>query len=334
MNKEQLLEQVKTLARADKLSKGELIEAFERGKAGPSGPLKKLKIVEILYYLGGAIVFVGIVVLIVQNWDRLDALSRILSTLGSGLACYFFGAFLSRKEDLKKVGLAFFLISLLVLPVGLGVVLNEAGIDSAGAGWQSIMAVVFLGLGLLSYFVFKQELFIIFSVFYATWLFFAITARFGERGLFDEEKFVAYRILIAGLAYMFLGRFFQQKTKRAIANFLYGFGVFGFLGSALWLGGWGSGKNVFWELIFPALVFGVIFLSVHLKARAFLTFGVIFLMLYIIKITAEYFTNSLGWPLSLVLAGLCLIAIGYGAFRVNKQYLSETAASKPPKPGP
>jgi hypothetical protein len=45
-------------------------------------------------------------------------------------------------------------------------------------------------------------------------------------------------------------------------------------------------------------------------------------MIYILKITGEYFQDGLGWPLALVLAGLALIAVGYVAVYVNNKYLA------------
>ena len=39
------------------------------------------------------------------------------------------------------------------------------------------------------------------------------------------------------------------------------------------------------------------------------------------KITFEYFTEGLGWPLSLVLVGFALMGIGYMAFYLNKKYM-------------
>ena len=95
----------------------------------------------------------------------------------------------------------------------------------------------------------------------------------------------------------------------------------GFLGAALALGGWSPQQNIFWELIFPGLVFGIIFLSVYLKNKSFLVFGALYLMAYIIKITSEYFSQSLGWPLALVLAGFMLMGIGYFAFYLNQKYI-------------
>ena len=76
-----------------------------------------------------------------------------------------------------------------------------------------------------------------------------------------------------------------------------------------------------WEILFPGIVFGVVFLSVYLKSKSFLVFGSIYLMAYILKLTKEYFADSMGWPLALVISGLLLIGIGYAAFALNKKYI-------------
>jgi len=135
-------------------------------------------------------------------------------------------------------------------------------------------------------------------------------------------EFSAYRVLCAGLVYGFLGYAFKDTSQRALTGALYGFGAFYFLGAALALGDWNPHQNIFWELAFPGLVFGVMFLSVHLKSKAFLTFGSLYLMAYIMKITTEYFKDSLGWPLTLVVTGLGLIAIGYLHVNLKQRYLS------------
>jgi len=80
---------------------------------------------------------------------------------------------------------------------------------------------------------------------------------------------------------------------------------------------------VFWELVFPGLSFGILFLSVYLKTRSFLIFGTLYLMFYILKITNEYFTSGFGWALSLIILGFALIGIGYFAFYLNKKYISQ-----------
>ena len=78
---------------------------------------------------------------------------------------------------------------------------------------------------------------------------------------------------------------------------------------------------MFWELIFPALAFGALLGGIPLKSRPFLFVGSLFIMIYIIKISAEYFKDSMGWPLALVLAGLALMTVGYLSFYLNRRYI-------------
>lgn len=329
MQKEELLKQVKELAAQRLITKGELVGAFDEGVWGQSDADlgKKLGIAEILYYIGGAIVFLGIAVLVWQNWSVLSVASRILATFGSGVAAYIAGVLLGRYEKLDSVAQAFYFISALVLPIGLFVVFDSAGFDTAGVGMQSLISGILFGIFLLSFAVFRKNIFLIFSVVFGTWLFFAFTSfLIGDRPHFDDLKFSEYRWLLVGLVYVFLGYYFSRTKWCSLTNSLYGFGVFGFLGAALALGGWKPDQSVFWELVFPGLVFGVIFLSIYLKSKAFLAFGSLYLMVYILKITAEYFTDSLGWPLALVLAGLALIAIGYLSFSLNRKYISKGAS--------
>ena len=103
---------------------------------------------------------------------------------------------------------------------------------------------------------------------------------------------------------------------------VYGFWVVLFLASSLALGGLEPNQNVFWELIYSLLVFGIICLSAFVKSKSFLIFGVIFLVVYILKITSEYFSSGLGWPLALVLAGFAIMGVGYWAVRLNKKYFT------------
>jgi len=325
MDKKELLQQIRILAAENLITKEELTKAYDEAlrKNTDIAVTKKLGITEILYCIGGAIVGLGITILIWQNWATLSVATKIIATLGSGIAAYIIGVLFGRYEKLVSVGQAFYLISALATPIGLYVVFDNAGFDVRSYGMQSLISGILFGVYLLSLVIFRKNIFTIFSIIFGTWLFFAFTSfLIGDKPYFDESKFFEYRILLTGLVYILLGYSFSKNEEHSLAGSLYGFGIFGFLGAALALGGWEPNQNVFWELIYPGLVLGVIFLSVYLKSKAFLTFGSMYLMVYILKITTEYFTDSLGWPLALVLAGLALIAIGYFTFYLNKKYIS------------
>ena len=324
MKKEEALQQIQNLAAEGLVTKDEMLSAYDTGTNAGADDIVTLQtgISQILYYVGGAIVFLGIAVLIWQRWSTLNSATKIFATMGSGIAAYIAGVFLSRNERLEALSGAFYFISGLVCPLGLQITFDVAGFDVGTYGSQSLISSILLITYLLSFLIYRKALFIIFSTIFGTWLFFSFTSYLvGSNPSFGWE-FYAYRVLCAGLVYGILGYGFSTTRYRSLTNILYNFGVFCFLGAALALGDWKPNQNLFWESIFPGLVFGIMFLSVHLKSKAFLTFGSIYLVGYIFKITAEYFRDSLGWPLILVLMGLGLIVIGYLHFRLKKRYLS------------
>lgn len=319
--KEEVLQAIKELAGQKSIRKEEILAAFKAGFPEVSG-IKKAGIAEILYYIGGAIVFFGIAIFIGQNWSTLSAPTKILSTLGSAVAAYFVGLSFCAKPRTENIGLAFYLLSALVMPVGLYVTFWEAGLNMRGNEiWALISAILFI-VYLSSFAVFRKNIFILFSIIFGTWLFFSFTNLLIENNPLLKPDFLYYRILAIGLTYILLGYYFSKSSRAVLSGFLYGFGIFGFLGAAMLLGGWRPRQKIFWEAIFPGLVFAVLFLSVYLKSRSFLTFGTLFLMIYIIKITAEYFSGSMGWPLSLVIIGFLLIASGYLFIYLKNKYIN------------
>ncbi|MBI2334817.1 hypothetical protein HYU96_03360 [Candidatus Daviesbacteria bacterium] len=324
MDKNQILQLIKTASSQKLISREELEVAYEEGMdiKRDYATTHHLSIIEVLYYIGGFIVFLGIAILIFQNWFTLNTFARLLATLGAGIAAYIVGVVFGRSKKLDPVGQAFHLIAALVMPIGLFVLLDTLNLKISSSANQTLLSAILFLAYIVSYFIYKKTIFIIFSIIFGTWLFFAFTNfLIGNNPLLKSFKLNEYKVLLTGLTYALLGYFFSKTENKRLSSPLYGFGVLGFLGAALALGGWSPQQNIFWELVFPGIVFGVIFLSVYLRSTSFLTFGTIYLMAYILKITSEYFSKSLGWPLSLVLAGLGLILIGFVAFNIHKKYL-------------
>lgn len=324
MEKQEVLSSITTLSSQKLITKDEVLHAFDNGQEKKSSALTKdIGLSEVLYFIGGFIVFVGISVLIWQNWNTLNSFTKIFTTLGFGVVAYFVGVLLNKEEKYGAIGYAFHLIAALVIPLGLGVTFDQAGFNSTVAGTQSLTAGILFVMYLASYFVFKKPIFTFFDIVYATWFFFVFTNfLIGSNPYFADIKFYEYRFLMVGISYICLGYYLSSTEQKELTGALYGFGSLFALGAALALGGWKPSQDVLWEVIYPALICGVLFLSVQLKSKAFLTFGTIFLMVYILKITGEYFSGTLGWPLSLMICGIALIGIGYYAFSLNKKYLS------------
>jgi hypothetical protein len=279
---------------------------------------------EVLSYIGGFIVFLGITILLVQNWDLLSTLTRVLVTLGSGVVAYFMGIAFVQKEHTQKVSTAFLFLATILLPTGLFVTFYEAGFSMHAAGTNTLISAILTATYLSSYFLLRRNFLLLFGIIFATWMYFAFTSFLIQNSAVSWGwRFYAYRALVAGLAYVLLGHAFSKNTDvRPLSGLLFGFGIFAFLGAALALGGWSPNQSIVWELLFPGLVFAVIFLGVVLRSKSFLGIGALYLMADILKITSEYFTKGFGWPLALVIAGLALIGVGAYTYHLNRKYLS------------
>lgn len=323
--KSEILQYIKIIAAKKLITKDELIHAYDEGSKTAVHDIsnKKSGITEILYFIGGGIIFLGIAILLSQNWGKLDYSTKILSTLGSGIAAYVVGFLFGREKKTERISSAFFLIFSLTTPIGLSIIFNNAGYDTGNFEIQTLISSIMFGTQLLSFYIFRKNIFVLFSIIFGTWLFFSLTSFLIAHNLYlNTSKFYEYRALIAGLVFLLLGHAFSDSKQASLSGFLYSFGLLGFLGAALCLGGWKPNQNIFWELAFPFLTFGAIFLSAYLKNKIFLTFATLFLIAYILKITCEYFSHSLGWSLALVIAGLSMIAVTYLSLRLKRKYFT------------
>ncbi|HOC41657.1 MAG TPA: hypothetical protein PKJ99_01460 [Thermoanaerobaculales bacterium] len=321
MDKVTLLEAVRDLAAAGELTEAEVIAAVREADDTRAAEIAERggRYSKLLYFLGGGVVVIGMVAFIAQVWEELGSLMHVVVTLGSGLAAFVTGVLLTWHGRLGAAGPAFFLIAALVLPVGMAVSLDEAGLDPGKLGLQCLMALVLLAAFLAAYRLFCASSLLVYAIAYGTWAFFAITGFLvGSDPRFAGRAFFEYRTLAVGLAFMVLGWAFSATERDGLTGPLYTFGSLAFLGSALALGGWEPSQSAFWELIFPGLVFGVLYLSVVLRSTALLAFGALFLGAYLTKITGEYFSDSMGWPLALIVLGLLLMGVGFLTFRLKR----------------
>ncbi len=321
INKEEFLGYVKMLAEKKLATKEEINLAYDSGSnlKIDGGIVKKMSTSEIFYYIGGAIVFLGIAILLGDNWSTLSFASKIISTLGIGIATYFTGVYFSKSEKTERMGSAFHLIAALVLPMGLYVVFEHFGLDFEDYGAPSLVLGILFSIYLISYLIFRKNLFIYFAIIFGSFLFFTLTSLIFENA---TNEFDDYRFLLLGIVYIWLGYSFAKNDRAELQKELYKAGIFVILISTFSLGGWKPDQNIFWELIYPFIVFGALFFSVHIKSEGDLQFGILCLMGYILKISSEYFSNSLGWPLTLVISGFGMIGVGYMFLSIKKKYLS------------
>ncbi len=324
MHKDELLRQITQLARDGQLQKPELDAAFAAGQQSDhaTASVKKAGIVEVLAYIGGGIIFLGISVLLAQYWNQMDAATRLFATLGVGIGCLVGGILLGRDERSRSIAPALHLVAALTVPTGMFVL-----VDSLGIVVTLTTHILISGLLLVLYggmfWLFRQTILLFFAILFGTWLFYGIGIQAMEySSVLSDWRLFAYQTLTIGVAYCLLGQGLA-KIAPGLRGALFGLGSLSVLSAAFALSGFGDNKDVMWELVFPMLLLGSFYLSVSLKSSSFLTFGALFLVLYVYKITSEYFTDTLGWPISLMIIGGAMIGASYLALTIKRKYLSK-----------
>lgn len=317
MDKTQLL----TLIR-EKIQDGTVTSDEVRSVAGNVIEVKtdsSVHITNIFYIIGAIIAVVGVVILVAQNWKEIGFFGRVVVTAGIATATYFSALYMTKPHQ-RILSQVFFAIAAALAPIGIVVFVGEAE--------MTITPVVHVLTGLLLGSLFasafwhtRRNILVLLSVAYFSWAYLATVA-----GLFDVTadmgKFTA---MVLGFSYLLVAYYYhlnrvsaergERMEKKAVENVLYGIGMSAVLAPALFFGG-------LFDLLSLALIFGAFYLSVFVKSRTMLMSGALFLMIWIIKMTSEYFADSVSWPLALIVVGFLVIGVGYGTFFVNRKFLS------------
>jgi hypothetical protein len=333
MEKEQLLSLIRRFVQDGRVSRSDLLAAYDAGASGtevprtesvpgaPSTVGRSLTFSKVLYYIGGAIVVLGIGIFVNLNWEVIGDIGRILVTLGVGLMLYVAGLLLGTNDRTKEIAGAFHLIGALLLPTGIYITMGVFDFVPTTVGWQMFISGILFAMYLISVLVFRTTVLTLFSVVYGTWFFYSTVSFMLGGAPILQDSLYEYITLAVGVSYLLLGYSISTTSRMILTGPLYTFGIVAVLGSTLSLGGWFPDRNIFWELVYPLVIFLTLYASASLRSRSLLVFGAIFLIAYIFKLTQEYFKDSLSWPVSLVIAGFAIMLVGYGAVWMGRRYL-------------
>src|SRR5262249_14484999 len=125
--------EIAAIARAHHLSAAEIATAL-----ADSAPIEKQSrgrtvLVRVLGVLGGTFVFAGLAVFIALQWSDMNSASRVVITLGSGIAAFVLAVISIRDRRFASATTPLFLIAALVEPTGMFVVFDEFG---HGGDWR------------------------------------------------------------------------------------------------------------------------------------------------------------------------------------------------------
>jgi len=324
MNKEELFKELSTKISAGEISREEVMNRFNlspvMSKEGSEDITSNFSVTKMLYVLGAAVVVIGIIIFVYQVWEDIGLFGRISVTLGLGLLFTIIGSVLLKQKPEDNIGSVFHAIGGLLIPSGAIVTLNEFNVDLTHMGPLAITFGFIFAFYLLLNYVHKNAILTFFAIVNGTAFIYAIVETMVGGSFYMHGDLYAYLTMVVGASYLLLAQSFQGGWNKHLIGALYFFGSVGFLGAAF--------SRVFdsvpWQMVYFLIVIGGLFLSAYLKSRAVLVVSTIFLIAHVSYITSEYFADSMGWPISLVILGFIFIGLGYVSININKRYIKNT----------
>lgn len=153
-----------------------------------------------------------------------------------------------------------------------------------------------------------------------------LTTFTGDVGYKVEQSMVGWSAIIVGLAYLLIGWLGEKLRDLGLeeggryTEFFNLLGALAVLGAILYLGT--DGKKPVYETLLLLSSLGFIFASIPKLSRQYLYAGTLFLVIYIFSIGGEYFQNQVGWPITLFIAGLTSMGVGFSIGKLKHQYFS------------
>jgi hypothetical protein len=324
MNKEELLQEISNKISTGEISRVEIVSRFGLAPVQGEVGVENLKnstpfsVTKMLYVLGAAIVVIGIVIFVSQIWDDIGSFGRIAVTLGLGFLITAIGSMLLKSKPDENIGTVFHFIGGMLIPGGAVVTLSELNVDFVSLWPVAITFGVIFAFYLLLNSVHKNAILTFFAIANGTAFVYLLIEAIVDGPFYRHEDLYAYLTMVIGASYLLLAHAFRDGWNKKLIGVLYFFGITGFLGAAF--------SQVFdsvpWQMLYFIIVIGGLALSVYMRSLSILVMSTLFLIAHVSYITSEYFVNSLGWPISLVILGFVFIGLGYVSININKKYIA------------
>lgn len=330
------ISEIKTLIREGKVSKNELESLLTTEFKAENQQSHPIQISQILYVIGGIIVYVGIATLLSQRWLEFSFVTRLIFTLGLSFVSLIAAVVLAgQKNDLlQSISLVHFIVAELTLPLGLWVVIEKLGYSLSNVGIFAAFAFAILLYNVVLYFSLKRDILVFFSIIWGVAFYFSFSGyilRDIATTWMIDSYFLVFGICFVILTYSLSG-FFERTGKNIfrmielVVMDLFGLAVAYY--SLFSLAGWKEypvniGEGIAEFAMLPAIILGFYF-SFKNKNYTMMVVTSIVLFIYIIKIVQRYLYNKLlDGPVAFILAGLTIILSGFVVLWSRNYYLQK-----------
>ncbi len=257
--------------------------------------------------IGGLFIVAGIAAFVALQWDQFGSAVRVLVTLGTGLALFVSAITLLHRRNALAVAQPFLALAQVLQPTGMMVAFSEYGGGGDADVAYSIVATLMTIQALSALRWVNHEILMLSAVFFAGSGFAAVASIAGiDSDLTGLAIGLGATLLGAG---MVSGRYWVTAWAAA--------GVGSII---LYLSIWSLVSNSVVEPMFLLVVCVGLYVSVLTQLRPLLFTSGLALLAYLSYVVAEYFADSLGAPLALMLVGLLFVGVGYLLLRLNRRH--------------
>lgn len=181
---------------------------------------------------------------------------------------------------------------------------------------EVLMATILLGMIFAGYMMAERGLLIFSTVSFLI----LISKYFGFCWGYLDSDILKTTAAVTGASMMFTALWIGRHTESRLAPW------WNFFGSNLLFSAFmGLLYETPMDVLFPALPAIVLYFSLKTRSRALLLSSILALLAFISYYSAEYFADTLGWPIALMIAGMALIGLCTLALRMNARIKSGTA---------
>ena len=262
----------------------------------------------IFAYIGGVFILCGLGFFIESFWDSINAAARIILYLGSGEVMFIVAQVLASQSHYLRTSMPLFILAAVFQSGGMMVAFDELG--TGGDVRNAIIAVslVMLLQNLLVFYVYRLGVLLTIAVVFGLALVVDVLEIIGIDG---EWNAAIAGSLVLGFSYVINSTSWRQLTP----------GWF-FIGGAMAGGGFfGVLEDTSFHLLYIGLSAGLFYLSILVRSRTLLFVATCTMIGYLSYFTSEYFADSIGWPISLIIIGIILIGFSMLALNINRKYL-------------
>lgn len=293
-----------------------------------------------LYTLGVLIVFVGIFFLLVNYWDSLSPILRVISFFGTGIIFSAIGSFILHKKN--YLGLVFHSISAFLIVIGGFVAFSEIASDKFYFWPFGILFLTISLFYLLLALYHKHEMLSFISVLLGILAFFSFVlsnlnyiyqlqykAQKDSISIFIDliERFCNSGVFL-GFTLVLIGYLIRNGWNERLRKFLYPFGalfVFGFgliFKEISFYTSFLTKINLSYEIFYGIYIIIGFLGAVFLVSKSILIVSAIGTISFILSIITKLFANDTrSWPILLIFLGVLVIAIGYLSYYIDQRFI-------------